>query len=486
MFKLITAIIVIVVRRLLIQYCGNEINGLNSLYISIIGFLSVAELGVGTAISFCMYKPIVEGDANKVSALYHLIRRLYLIIGGVILAAGLLVMPFLPIFARDYIQLDINIYSSFLLMLISIVITYLFGAKTALINAYKDNYITTTINSVGQTIQYVLQIVALLTTHSFYWYLICRIVAGFAQWIATEWVARKNYFEILANKQGVDRDTKQEVTKNTKAMFMHKVGTLLVNSTDNVIISMFVGIAALGEYSNYNVVLKSLAGILTLVFTSLTSVFGHLYAKENKIVARKYYEVFCILNFILGTVFYLGYYAIIDNLVSILFATDLVLERSISTVITLNGFVQFLRRNTLTFREATGTYFYDRWKPIVEGILNLILSVAFAHWIGVTGVIVATIVTNLLICHVVEPYVLYKHAFETSPRQYYIKNYSMILLFCVAMALLDSVMQITGNQWTQLLINGFISVGISSLVCLVAMLMNMKTCRFAWNVLKER
>ena len=140
-FKIVTVIMAIWVKRILIQTCGNEVNGLNALYGSIIGFLAVAELGVGSAISFCMYKPIVEGEQDKVAALYHLFRRVYLVIGGVILAAGLILTPFIRYFARDYALIDVNFYTTFLLSLVAVVISYLFGAKTALINAYKNNYI---------------------------------------------------------------------------------------------------------------------------------------------------------------------------------------------------------------------------------------------------------------------------------------------------------------------------------------------------------
>jgi len=140
--RLLLLIAAFLVRRLLIRCVGNEANGLNSLYASIIGVLSVAELGVGVAISYFMYRPIVAGDTKKVAALYGLYRRLYRVIGGVILAGGLLVMPLLPGMIGDYERLDVNVYRTFALALVSVVLSYLYGAKTSLIEAYKDNYLT--------------------------------------------------------------------------------------------------------------------------------------------------------------------------------------------------------------------------------------------------------------------------------------------------------------------------------------------------------
>lgn len=484
-FKIVTMITSIIVKRILIQSCGNEVNGLNALYLSIIGFLAVAELGVGGAITFCMYRPIVEGDNNKVSALYHLFRRLYLIIGGVILFGGLCITPFIPYLAKDYPEIDVNLYVTFVLMLISVVLTYVFGAKTSLINAYKNNYITTAITSGGFVLQHILQIIVLLVTRSFVWYLICRIVAATVQWIATEIVTKNKYPIILSNRQKVDDDTKKELVKNIKAMFMHKVGGVLVNSADSVIISMFVGVIALGEYSNYTTLLAALTSILNLCFSSLTSVIGHLYVEENKEASKTYCEAFHLINFIIGTVFFCGYYAVVDSLISVLFSAELVLPKSISFVITLNGFVQFMRTSTLTFRDATGTFYYDRWKPLAEGIVNVILSILFVHWFGVTGVILATIGTNLLICHVVEPNVLYKNAFSISPKRFYFKNYSMIAVFIITLIALDLCLQETSNIWTQFFVNGFLSLGISLLVCGVVMLLNKRLCKHILHIFKR-
>jgi O-antigen/teichoic acid export membrane protein len=429
--------------------------------------LSVAELGVGSAITFCMYKPIVEGRSEVVSALYHLFKKLYLLIGCVIFCTGLTITPFLRFFAKDYAEIDVNMHVTFLLLLTSVTATYLYSAKTSLINAYKNNYITTAITQGGLTLLYVLQVLALYVTRSFICYLICRIITVLIQMVVTQIVTKRNYAAIIETKAKLDAETAKTVTKNIKAMFIHKIGYVLVNTVDSVVISSFVGVISLGEYSNYTMVLTSMTGIITLVFTSLTSVIGHLCVEEDRTTARKYCESFHLLNFFIGTVFFLGYYAVIDNLIAILFSADLVVTRDISLVITLNGFVQFMRRNTLTFRDATGSFYSDRWKSLFEGTLNIVLSILLVNHIGVTGVIVATIITNLLICHIVEPYVLYKNAFESSVYRYYLKNYSMILTFAIALLALNTCVRASLSGWGELLLNGVTSLAVSAIVCAV-------------------
>lgn len=464
-FKIITMIIAIYVKSVLVGICGNEVNGLNALYLSIIGFLSVAELGIGSAITFCMYKPIVDGNNETVSALYHLFQKLYILIGAIIFIGGLAIMPFLPFLAKDYTAIDENMYVTFFLMLISVTITYLFSSKTSLINAYKNNYVTTAISQGGMVLQYGLQIAVLFLTHSFVAYLICRIVSVAIQWGLTEIISNKKHGRIIHTKASLDNETKNIVKKNIRAMFMHKIGYVLVNTVDSVIISAFVGVVSLGEYSNYTMILSSMSGILTLIFTSLTSVIGHLYVEEDKETSRKYCESFHLLNFMIGTIFFLGYYAVIDSLISVLFSAELIVDKSVSFVITLNGFVQFMRRSTLTFKDATGSFYQDRWKPLVEGITNIILSIILVKLIGVAGVIAATIITNLLICHAVEPYVLYKNAFNVSPKRFFMTNYGMILLFTLSLMGLNFCLQTVANKWIELLLNGFVSVGVSLVAC---------------------
>lgn len=475
--KLITMVMSIVVKRFLILYCGNEMNGLNALYLSIIGFMSVAELGIGAAITFSMYKPIVENNMEKVSALYGLYRRLYLIIGAVILAVGLAMSPVIHIFAKDYEQLDVNFSYTFILMLISTVLTYLYSAKMALFNAYKNNYITTAITQGGLIFRYVLQIAVLVIVGTFEAYLICRIIDCLFQWLVTEIITRKKYQPVVSLRCIIDQDTRREVMRNVKAMFMHKIGYVLVNTLDSVIIAAFVGVVVLGEYSNYTAILVSLSGVLKLVFTSLTSVLGHMYAQEDRKVAREYCEAFHFLNYVIGLVFFLGYYAIIDNLIAILFDPNLVVEKSISFVITVNGFVQFMRESTLVFRDATGTFYNDRWKPLAEGVANVVFSILFVKQFGVVGVIAATIGTNLLICHIVEPYVIYKFAFQESPKRYYAKNYLSILVFVAALVLMDQCMVDLSREWVELLVNGTEAVVIAVVGCLLMLPINKDVMR---------
>ena len=471
--RVILLFVAIIVRRLLIQHIGNHVNGLNSLFTDIIGMLSVVELGVGRAIVYSMYSPIVNGDKKKEAGLFNLYKKLYSIIGAAILVAGLLVMPFLPKLINDYETIDVNVYFTFLLTLINVALSYLYSAKTSLIEAHKDNYITTGILTISGLFRDGLQIAVILIWKSFPIYLICGIIATFLSWGLTEIVVHRSYLSIIKSREVVDRETKSEIVQNAKALVMHKVGTMLVNSVDSIIISSFVGVVLLGKYSNYNYIAVSMVGIISLFFTPLTSTIGHICAQGDAKKTKEYFDLFYYLNYVLGVVFFLGYYAVIDNVVTLLFGSGLNVPHSIAFIITLNRFIQYMRNAALLFRNASGAFYYDRWKPIAEGIANLVLSLLFVYvfpeGLKIVGVIVATIITNLLICDIVEPYVIFTHVFGISPKKFILKNFMYIGLFVLALFGTIFLIRDTANAMTGILINGCISIGFSiGLICFTA------------------
>ncbi len=471
-FKVLLMFGAIVVKKIVIKYLGNDINGLNSLYLSIIGILSVAELGIGSSIIFCMYKPIVEGDKKKVSALYNLYKKMYYIITIVIFSLGIALMPFLHILTKGYANEHLSIYWTYFLMLISVVISYFYSSKTSLINAHKNNYITSTIHSVGMILQYLLQIIIVIITKSFVLYLVARIVSIIIQWVITEIISRNKYNEIIVTREKIDEETSKEVRKKVKAMIIHKVSSALVNTCDNIIISAFLGVVVLGKYSNYTTIIVAMSGVLALFFTPLTSVIGHFCVENDKKSTQQYFKFFNTINFILGIIFFVGYYSVIDEVVYICFGDDLELSRSITFVITFNYFLQYMRNSVLLFRDATGTFYHDRWKPLIEGVLNIILSILFVlifpQELKVVGVIVATIITSLCICFTVEPYVLFKYSFNSYPNKFYFKYYFEVILFVLTLILTDFIRLDISSVYKSFFVNGMISVALTIIpICII-------------------
>lgn len=483
-FKVIILVVSLISRRYLTNILGEEATGLFSLYTSVLGFLAIAELGIGTAILFSIYKPIVEGDDNTVSALFYLYKKIYRYIFLVIAFVGLILTPFIPYFASENTG-TYNISFTYIIFLSSVLITYLYAYKSSFINAHLDNYITVTIRSLGLLIEAVLQIIVIVKFKSFNLFFISILISNLLQWLMTSIVFKYKYNHKLNNNKDLDLDVKNEVVKQTKAMFFHKIGGLLVNTTDSIIISAFISVSILGVYSNYIVIVTGLIGLISLLFTSISTIIGQAYAKLSKEAFHNQFKTVFLVNYLVGIVFFLGFYAIINNLIAIVFNDNVILANQIVIVITVNYFIQFMKQAIIVYRDATGTFYYDRYKPLFEGVTNLILSIILVKFLGLSGVLIGTIITNLTICAIIEPYVLYKHGFQTSPKKLYIYYYLGVIIFFGLLMVFQFIPQFASlGLFISLIVRGGIAVLIGLTFILVIYLVN-KEIRSMINSLIE-
>ena len=189
----------------------------------------------------------------------------------------------------------------------------------------------------------------------------------------------------------------------------------------------------------------------------------------------------------LGIIFFCGYYQVINEVIEIIFGSGLQLGKSIIIVITVNYYIQFLRKSIMVFKDACGAFYYDRYKPIIEGLLNIVLSLLFVYYfpenIKVVGVIIATIITDLLICNIVEPYVLFKHGLKTSCRRFLIKNYLLDFVFLIL--LIGTPKLGINNNVISFFVNGSISLFVSLIVCYVYIISNKKRKEEFWGILNK-
>lgn len=487
-FKIIVLALAVVTKSFVVKYVGDEANGLYSLYVSIIGFLTIANLGVGSAITYSLYKPIVENDKDAISALYNLYKKFYLIVMFIILGIGLLLTPFVPMLAKGTIETSLvinnkTIYITYITFLISIAITYLFGHKITLINAYKDNYVTTFTASIALIIEGIIQIVVLILTKNFFYFLLIRIFAYVLEGILIEVIFRRKYKERLNDNKSLEEGLKKEVIKNSGAKMYAEVGSRLISSFDGIIISFFAGgVVVLGNYSNYLIIITGMYSLLNLIFTEITSIVGQLYVSQSKETYLKYFGKSFVINFVVGLIFFLGYIAISHNLIEIIFTKNHIETNFIMLVITFDYFINFLRRGTFLFKNSSGLFYDDRHRPLVEGIVNIILSIILVQFLGVGGVLLGTIITRLAISYTWEPYVLFKNGFERSPKDFYKVYYSSVIIFMItALLFLQIPFRDFNNVYLNLLVRGTTSVIVSSFVIAMVYLIY-KPFR---NILKE-
>ncbi|MCR5546838.1 MAG: hypothetical protein K6F30_10240 [Lachnospiraceae bacterium] len=429
----INVVMSFVCRTVLIYTLSLEYVGINGLFGNILTVLSFAELGIGTAMIYKMYKPVAENDYQGIREFMNLYRKLYIAVAMVIAVAGLILVPFLPSLIKDYNSYkDLeNLTVIYLLFLGDAVSSYFFSYKRSIIYAYQKMYITTLIDTIVTFLQFVIQIVVLVVFKKFVAYIIIQVISSFLKNAISAYVADKTYPFLKEDKKSLpSKEVRKDIQKNVGAMSLHKLGDIVVNNTDNLIMSAFVGVGSVAIYSNYILIQSTVNTALNGLFGAFTASIGNLGAEEN---SGRMYDIFKVLNFpgfwlygFCTTAFLVLYNPFIENWAGDKYLFPMWLVFLIVIIFYLNG----MRKVNLTFRDAMGLYWYDRYKPIAEIIINLTVSLYAVIKLGTAGIFIGTIVSIMTTCFWIEPLVTFKYGFKVPVREYF-KKYGIYTLVTV-------------------------------------------------------
>ena len=267
---------------------GVEYLGLNSLFTSVLQVLNLAELGVGSAMVFSMYKPIAEDDSITICALMKLYRTYYRVIGGIILVVGLLLTPFMPKLISGTIPEDMNIYFLYLLNLLATVLTYwLFAYRNSVLQAHQRNDLISKVTLVTDTVKYLLQIAALVVLHDYYCYVIVLLLTQALNNVLTAIIAKRVFPQYNPEGKLAQNEIKQ-INGKIRDLFTSKLGYTIVSSADTIVISAFLGLTVLAQYQNYYYIMSSIIGFMSIIYASITAGVGN--SMITKSVDQNYRE----------------------------------------------------------------------------------------------------------------------------------------------------------------------------------------------------
>ena len=425
--QMIALLVQLVSRVVFVQYLGSEYLGLSGLFSNILSMMSLVELGVGPAMTFSLYKPLAEKDIEKVKSLMRLYRITYQVIGGIVLLLGVLTIPIYPYLINgkpDIQYLDLIYF----LFVFNTGVSYFYSYKRALITSDQKRYIDTLTHYAFYVAYNVLQIIILIITQNYILFLACQVLATILENFALSKMADKMYpYLTEKNVKSLPKQDLEIIKRNVGAMVFHKLGTIVVNSTDNILITKFIGLAVTGIYSNYTLVLNALKSIVTQIFKSIIASVGHLNAVEgNQKINDVFYKTL-FLNFWVYGFCSICLQCLFQPFISIWLGEKYLLDEFTVMLLVLSFFFSGMRQAVLTFRDATATYYYDRYKPVFEAGVNLIVSIVLIKSMGIAGVFLGNIASTLLVCAWVEPYVLYKYVLK-QPLGNYFKRYIVYTL----------------------------------------------------------
>lgn len=455
--------------------------GINGLFMDIINVLSLSELGISTAITFALFKPIADEDITRQRALMGLYRKCYRVVAMLVAGSGLLLLPFLRYLIKDYEQVD-HVILIFLLYLTNSVCSYLLVYKKTFLDASQLGYIGTLFWTGSWMIQDILQIIVLLTTGNFLVFLLIAIAATISGNVGIGWAANKR-FPYLKEKgeETLEKEERAGIYRNIRAMMMHKVGGILVNNTDNLLLSAIVGLTSVGCYSNYFLVIGSVKQLLEQVFLGINASVGNLGATSSPARVRKIFEA----AFFVGQWMYgfaaICLYQLLNPFIAFSFGEQYVFNKSVVFILCLNFYLNGIRTATLIFRDSLGLFWIDRYKSLVEAFLNLLISIVLAFRFGAAGVFLGTLFSMLLTSLWIEPYILYRRYLVCSSLAYFAKLLYYFLIQAVAWGATVLLGQIPGGSAPmQMVIQALISLILPNLIFLLCY---HKTAefRFLWD-----
>lgn len=419
-----------ILRTVLIYYMGVEYLGLNGLFSNIFTFLNLAELGIGTAIVFSMYKPIADGNTEKVKSLQNLYKKFYIIISIVVLCLGITILPFLRFFINGEVSVNINIYVLFVLYLINTLVGYFSAHKRSLLFAHQRNDVENKIKTICLLGMTLLQIIILIVTKNYYTYFCVNIIFTIIECLLVHVASNKLYPAINGASEPIDEAEKKTIWKNVKAISLHKIGSAVVFSTDNILISSMFGLVLLGAYSNYYLIISTLISVYVLLSNALMGSVGNLIASKDKEYVYKKYKQINFMFSILTAFCTICLIVLFQPFISVWTRGDSTYLLNFSTMILLciSFYLGRMRIATGIFKECAGLFKQDQWKALVESIVNLITSIILGIFMGINGVVLGTIISTVIAPIWIEPLVLYKHYFNKNVKHYFISYIRDILI----------------------------------------------------------
>lgn len=426
-------------RSFFVRYLGKNDLGINGLYTQILSFLSFAELGIGQALLYSMYKPLAEKKWTLVDSLMELYRKVYFLIGFVVLILGLIISAFIPYMVNG-IQISGRLYLIFYLFLINSVISYFLVYKRSLFIADQKSYILQLSDGVVKIFFTIFQVIGLYMFNSYELFMILTIISTIISNVIIHFQSHRFYPQMFnKNSSKLDSSQVNEIKNNVKSIVVYKIGNVVLSSTDNIIISIVINTIAVGIYSNYLLLINAVNSIISQVFGSIISSIGNLQVTST--VEKKeevLYQLLFISAWLFGFISF-GMFLFFNNFITLWLGSDYLLDITTVGVIALTFYINNMHYPAVSYRQAAGLFRYGQYVPVVSSVINLFLSIFLGKIWGLSGIFIATIIARCLTFEIIDPLNLYKYIFKKSMGIYF-KKYIGFSLFSFLSGMISILM----------------------------------------------
>ena len=431
-------------RIIFVKVLSDVYLGVNGLLSNVLGLLALSELGISTAISYSLYKPLADKETSKIKVLMRFYQKAYRIIALIILVLGLILIPFLPWFIKDTSGID-NLTFIYLIFLGNMVITYLFSYKRTLITADQHNYKIMPMIMLSNFLLTIFQITVLLIFKDYIIYLLVQSVFVVIENLLVNHVINKEYPYLKEKvREKLPKEEFKTIATNVKALMYHKAGSYVLSASDNIIISKFIGIVTVGVYSNYVLIVNMINSFITVLINNVTASFGNLIAKEDGKKSLKVFNEMNLICFILYGVASVCFVNLFTPFIELCFGEKFVLPIIVVLLISINNFLVGLNLVPITIQSAAGLYNNDRYVPIIQSVVNIIISVILVFPLGIAGVLLGTLISQFIPV-IVKPVIVYRHVFKEKVSLYFKNLSKQLLLLLIAIGVSHALLILIGS-----------------------------------------
>lgn len=450
--SLISTVLVVVLgfitRTIFVRSLGVDYQGIEGEFSNVLSVLSLADLGIGSAIVFKLYKPIEENNRPRILVLMKLYRQVYNIIGLVITALGLILLPFLPHLAKDYdlfAQLGLNPVLVFLIYLLHTASSYwIFAYKSSFVRANQKTYILSVVGYAASILCSVCQIIALSVFHSFMMYIIIQWAGTAATGIIGAVICNKRYPWVNdKTNDRISREELKEFIKDCSALMLFRVHNVIINSSDYIVLTAIIGFRAGGLYSNYLYIKSNLRSLLDAVLNSFQASVGSIHSTGNLDWSRLVFRTINLLVIWLYGVGGIGLAVLLDEFLPIwLGSTDFIVDSwtlggtvirtPVALLVGVEMFIIGHRQFYGLFRETMGLFQQMKYRPVASILVNLVVCIPGVYFLGPAGCVISTIVAGLTTNMIFDPIIIHKHGLKQSARPFFLRNLLYAAVVAVA------------------------------------------------------
>lgn len=467
----ITSLLLFLINRYFAEYMGIKNLGLMKLFTQLVAYLNLAEMGLGTASAYSLYKPLAEKNYKKINILVSTIESLYNKIVAIIVIIGIVLIPIIPFIIKEQVNL-IEISTYWILYIVGTASSYLYAKYVILFTAdQKFNYVRI-VQGISKIIIQSLQIYVIIFFKSFMGFISLMIIDNIIQYILY-FIYYKKYYSFI--KKVAEREN--QIKKDLVNLFFHKLGGVVVFNTDYIIISKFISLEIVGIYANYILISSMLNTIFNIVFNVMSPKIGNFIAINSKKNIYNYFKELNIFLIFFGGVASFCSLKLMNTFVSLWIGKDYILENDTVILLAINIFILITRNLIGIFKNSSG-YFRDIQLPLLESFINLSLSVILVQRYGLNGVIFGTLASNILIIYLASPILVFKNCFDETAKEYLKLLFGYIFLLLLSYLVVEYILRviniefITVTSWIEFIKLGMIILFITSFIFFITFTLN--------------